>query len=262
MKVISYNIHKGFSLGNREYILESIRRAIRSTEADVLFLQEVVGENRERQEANDNTELETQFEYLADSVWHHFSYGKNAVYDGGHHGNAILSKYPIVQWENFDLSLNIPKSRRGALHSLIEVEGISIHLFCVHLGLLAAERKRQIKLLTKAIQTKVKPNEAVILAGDFNDWNRRISSNFFRDTGLIEVSQWQDGLANLSKKFRATFPSRLPALSLDRIYIRGLSLTSTEVLKGKPWSSLSDHCAVLANFDLTRNPPTDANLQE
>ena len=45
MKVLSYNIHKGFTIGNRSLVLEEIRHAIRTTHADLVCLQEVVGEN-------------------------------------------------------------------------------------------------------------------------------------------------------------------------------------------------------------------------
>ncbi len=41
-------------------------------------------------------ELDSQFAFLADEIWPHFAYGKNAIYSAGHHGNAILSKHPIL----------------------------------------------------------------------------------------------------------------------------------------------------------------------
>jgi endonuclease/exonuclease/phosphatase family metal-dependent hydrolase len=41
IKVLSYNIHKGFSPSNRRFVLQGIREGIRSTGADVVFLQEL-----------------------------------------------------------------------------------------------------------------------------------------------------------------------------------------------------------------------------
>lgn len=52
-----------------------------------------------------------QLEALADKQWPHFAYGRNAVYDNGHHGNAILSRYPIRETSNFDVSQHSTESR-------------------------------------------------------------------------------------------------------------------------------------------------------
>ncbi|MDO9195055.1 MAG: EEP domain-containing protein, partial [Rhodoferax sp.] len=41
IKVLTVNIHKGFSFFNRKFILHELREAIRSVGADVVFLQEV-----------------------------------------------------------------------------------------------------------------------------------------------------------------------------------------------------------------------------
>ena len=248
MKIISYNIHKGFSVGNRRFVLDSIRHAIRATSADILFLQEVVGENLRPRKHQKDLELAAQFEYLADSVWPHFSYGKNSVYDKGHHGNAILSKYPIEQWENIDLTQNVPASQRGALYSLIYVGDRKVHLFCAHLGLLANERKRQVSILAQEIKSRVEPGEAVILAGDFNDWHHRISPTLDTAVGLKEVSQSNGGTIRQRFGSKPTFPARFPVLSLDRVYYRDLGLKTSTVLKGAPWNKLSDHCAIFAEF--------------
>jgi endonuclease/exonuclease/phosphatase family metal-dependent hydrolase len=47
-----------------------------------------------------------------------------------------------------------------------------------------------------------------------------------------------------------TFPSAFPMLRLDRIYQRGFAVRSARVLRGKPWSQLSDHSPILAELEL------------
>ena len=106
MHLMSYNIHKGMNIGNRKSVLSGLRQYIRYAKADVVFLQEVAGDARHDIDVS-------QFEYLADSVWHHYAYGKNAVYDNRHHGNAILSKAPIVEWKNINISTNRFEHRVG-----------------------------------------------------------------------------------------------------------------------------------------------------
>src|SRR4051812_49407405 len=106
IRVLSYNIHKGFSAGNRQFVLNRIRTAIRDIHADLVLLQEVLGQHDKHGQLIENGPIRPQFEFLADSIWPHYAYGKNAVYTSGHHGNAILSKSPFSFWENLDISTN------------------------------------------------------------------------------------------------------------------------------------------------------------
>src|SRR5665811_987870 len=43
IKVLTVNIHKGFTFFNRKFILHELREAVRAVGADVVFLQEVTG---------------------------------------------------------------------------------------------------------------------------------------------------------------------------------------------------------------------------
>lgn len=47
----------------------------------------------------------THYEFLADTMWSDYAYGRNAVYPEGHHGNAVLSRFPIEYYENRDISV-------------------------------------------------------------------------------------------------------------------------------------------------------------
>jgi endonuclease/exonuclease/phosphatase family metal-dependent hydrolase len=133
LRVLSYNIHKGFSMGNRRFVLDGIRQAIRETSADLVFLQEVLGEHQDHKKKYPEWRKDSQFEFLADEVWPHYAYGKNAIYTSGHHGNAILSKYPFTFFENIDISTNRVE-QRGLLHGVIEIPGHKqpIHAICVY----------------------------------------------------------------------------------------------------------------------------------
>jgi endonuclease/exonuclease/phosphatase family metal-dependent hydrolase len=235
MRVLSYNIHKGFTVGNRSLVLEEIRHAIRASEADLVCLQEVVGENT-RHAALIDKWVDIQFEFLADEVWSHHAYGKNAVYDHGHHGNAILSKIPFTHYSNHDISI-LPFSQRGILHAVTE-EGV--HVLCAHFGLLAWERRHQIMRLRQVLKN-IPVNSPLVLAGDFNDWNEK-SHRQLIESGLREVMQ--DSIGRVQK----TFPARWPMFRMDRIYYRNLELKSAMRLDGKAWHKLSDHSPLVAEF--------------
>jgi len=240
LRVLSYNVHKGFCSANRQFLLKQIRESVRRVDAEVVFLQEVVGKNSRHAARVEGWVDEHQLEFLADSVWPHFSYGKNAVYDHGHHGNAILSKYPIIDSQNVDISL-YPRSQRGLLLSLIEP---GIYIICVHMGLLGWERHQQFKRLMAVIEEKVPAGAPLIIAGDFNDWSGSLHLRFTHTLKLREAS------VEVTGKLAKTFPAKRPVLRLDRIYYRGFNAVAAKRLSGEPWRSLSDHCGLYAELEM------------
>ena len=46
LKVLTVNTHKGFTALNRRFILHELRDAVRILSADLVFLQEVLGEHQ------------------------------------------------------------------------------------------------------------------------------------------------------------------------------------------------------------------------
>lgn len=252
LKILSYNIHKGFSMYNRRFVLTRIRDALRDIHPDLVFLQEVLGEHQVYRHRVLDWPEESQFEYLADEIWPHYAYGKNAVYTSGHHGNAILSKYPITHWDNIDVSTS-QMERRGILHAVLDIPAplvgesgrkpVPLHAICVHLGLLEADRARQIQRLVERIDSHVPHDEPLVICGDFNDWRLRATRPLRHQ---LEVSE---AFYSLNGSHARTFPSWMPALRLDRVYFRGMHAKSAKCLSGKPWSELSDHTALLVELD-------------
>lgn len=242
---MTYNIHKGFSAGNRHFILHGIKDALQEIDADVLFLQEIQGENHHHAARLENWPENTQLEFLADEIWHHHAYGKNAIYARGHHGNAILSKYTFIHWENINVSL-MKSASRSLLHGTLDIIGSKtrLHVICVHLGLFEQERARQLGQLIKRINSHVPHNEPLIIAGDFNDWRGRAEHYLSSILGVSEVFRERHG------RYERSFPAWLPVLPMDRIYSRGLEVTRCYPLKGQPWRRLSDHLPLVSEFKL------------
>ena len=183
-------------------------------------------------------------EFLADAYWLDWHYGKNAVYPRGHHGNAILSRYPLNKGLNYDLSA-YRFERRGALHSVFEKKRLnggmqSIHCFSIHLTLFERGRKRQITQLIDEI-SYLAHSAPVIIAGDFNDWRNSLGP-------LMASYGFQEVFEMLCGKPARTYPAFQPLLRMDRIYVRGLSARSARTLNH--WANLSDHIGLLAELDL------------
>lgn len=245
LKILTYNIHKGFSMGPKRFVLHQMKDALIQTGADLVFLQEIHGEQLEHEEKIEQWPAGSQFEFLADQIWQHYAYGKNAIYKEGHHGNAILSKYPFHLWENIDVAIH-KRASRSLLHGVISIPEtqIKLHVICIHLGLFRVERDQQLMTLCERIESHVPKNEPLIIAGDFNDWRSHAQSPLEIDMQLKEVFKILTG------EYAKTFPAIKPALAVDRIYYRNLHLKSGHRLTGGPWDDLSDHVPLMAEFEI------------
>lgn len=242
-KVLTINTHKGFTALNRRFILPELRDAVRAVSADIVCLQEVMGAHEAHSVRVDNWPETSHYEYLADTMWSDFAYGRNAVYPEGHHGNAVLSRFPISHFENRDISVE-GHEKRGMLHCQINLPGANIraHVICVHLGLHDAHRKAQLNLLCQLVN-ELPEGEPVIVAGDFNDWQQRANRQL-KQTGLDEV------FTRASGHPARTFPARFPLLRLDRIYVKNASASAPTALPLRQWRHLSDHAPLAVEIHI------------
>lgn len=254
--VATYNIHKGVSaFGTRARII-ALKDRIHELNPEILFLQEVQGRNNIYRLRHTMWPVEEQHNFLAGNHYHGV-YGMNAIYEHGHHGNALLSRFPIIESENYDVSAH-RFEERGILRGIINTPRGEIHCYVVHLGLLAFGRRRQNRVLIEMIRAFSPPSVPLIIAGDFNDWRDGLS-NILKST--LSVSEVFDTIPSkehprkfFGKKISSvarTFPAVYPMLCLDRMYVRGLSVESAEVLYGLQWAKLSDHAPIVARLRWT-----------
>jgi endonuclease/exonuclease/phosphatase family metal-dependent hydrolase len=239
--VLSLNINMGLDIRRRRFVLPALRDAIRSVGADVVLLQEVLGEHAGHARRHAGWPSQPQHEYLADTLWRHHAYGRNAVFTEGHQGNAVLSRFPISSQQNHDVSI-IGHEPRGLLHATLDVPGLHspLHVISVHLGLRESHRQCQVAALCDV--ARAIPRDApVLVAGDFNDWRLRGHAPLL-SSGLHEAFESAHG------RLARTFPARLPLLPLDRMYLRNLRTVELAVLGRSPWDRLSDHAGLHASL--------------
>jgi len=242
-RVLTANIHMGFDMLNRRFVLPQLREAIRTVGADIVFLQEVLGSHSRHARRWRAWPDAPHYEFLADSLWPQFAYGRNAVYPDGHHGNALLSKLPIVRHQNHDVSVAGHESR-GLLHCELELPGHpqTLHAICVHLGLREAHRRRQLDLLCEELAERVPSAAPVVVAGDFNDWRAPA-------IGACAAAAWWS-LRAQARAAGTQLSGALAAAALDRLYVRGLAVHEVAVHGAAPWSRLSDHLPLSAHLSL------------
>jgi len=241
----TYNIHKGFSQLARRMVIHELRDRLQGLAADILFLQEVLHTHSRHATRYREWPSRPQHEFIADAFWHEVAYGRNAVYPHGHHGNALLSRFPMLAQENLDISAHLFESR-GLLHCEIALgEGLpKLHCINVHLGLFERGRQWQIQALIDRIDVAVPHGAPLIIAGDFNDWRSKCD-RALTDALDLEV------FGEVRGRPARTFPSMLPVFRLDRIYARGLRVVDAHVHYATRGARMSDHAALAATFELT-----------
>ena len=244
LRVLTVNIHKGFNALNRRFVLHELREAVRAVGSDLVFLQEVEGASGPAGAAD----IGAQYEFLADEIWHDHAYGRNAVAEGQDHGNAVLSRLPVLGSCNHDVSLPGAEPR-GLLHCVLAqpAGGPELHVMCVHLGLSEAHRRHQLARLRETVLSEVPAEAPLVVAGDFNDWRLR-ADRLLLPCGLTEVFGHAHG------RNARSFPARLPLLRLDRIYVRGIAAYRPLALPHQPWARLSDHAPLAAEIELPEPP--------
>ncbi len=239
LRVATYNIHKGVQgVGpQRRLEIHNLGHAVEQLDADIVCLQEVRKLNRIEAKFFARWPDMPQADFLAPEGYEAI-YRTNAITRHGEHGNAMLTRWPVVSHQHEDIS-DHRFEQRGLLHSEVLVHGQAVHVVVVHLGLIKASRARQVEQLQRFIAREVPPEAPLLVAGDFNDWGTLV-------TNALHATQLRafEGLK------QPTFPSRLPLVQLDYVYARGLQPLGVHVPRGRIWWRMSDHLPLIAEFGL------------
>lgn len=243
LRVLSYNIHKCIGGIDRRYRPERIVETISHYEPDIVMMQEVDNGAKRSQR-------HSQVEILADMLkMPHYSWYPNVpVRGGGHHGNAILSRFPLLDSHNIDITTP-PKKRRSIIygrHRIAFEKGDekhtkTVHLFNMHLGLSQIERKIQLKKFLDAHPFRgIHHDTPVIVGGDLNDVYGNLGGKLLAPAGFRTV-----------EKLKATFPSYAPVRTLDGLYVRG-QVTLHKLMRSrlKIAKQASDHLPLIADLEI------------
>ena len=241
LRVATSNIHKGVQgLGPaRRLEIHHLGLAVEQLDADIVCLQEVRRMNHREAAYFERWPAVPQAQYLA-PLGYESVYRTNAFTRHGEHGNALLTRWPVIGHQHQDIS-DHRFEQRGLLHVQVQFQGVAVHVIVVHLGLVAGSRRRQVEQLQKFITREVPPGVPLVVAGDFNDWGpqlKRLLTGF----GLDEFDAAPRGAY--------TYPARLPVAQLDHVYVRGLTPLSLHVPRGRIWWRMSDHLPLIAEFQL------------
>lgn len=228
ISVGSYNIHSCVGLDRRRSPAR-IARVLAELGCDIYALQEVHNDA-----ARDGAR---QLDYLAERLEMTAVPGLRIVRHRAEYGNALLTRFPVIDVARYDLS--VPRLEpRGALDVELDAGDCRLRVIATHLGLSRKERRVQWQLLLEAVR-KAPPELPVVLVGDMNEWYPR--------SGLLRDAQRILGAALAP----AEFPSFAPFLSLTRIWVRpAAAIVSVEVHRSGAARIASDHLPMKAVVDV------------
>lgn len=233
LTVLSFNIHHGVG-GDGVFDLDRVADEIRRSRADVIGLQEVDRHYGERSAWTD------QPAELAQRLGMHVVYGANldleppaAGQPRRQYGTAILSRYPILDWQNTLLPKGKPaEEQRGLLEAVVNVRGVHVRVLNTHLQHNSADsRLLQAKVVAGAVVASEKP---VVLTGDLN-----------AVPTAPEITTITAHLRDGGSAF--TYPADVPTARIDYVLTNGLPLYS-KVLP----TAASDHRPVLTALAVWR----------
>jgi endonuclease/exonuclease/phosphatase family metal-dependent hydrolase len=245
LRVVTYNVHKCVGLDRRSSP-RRIAAVLREIDGDVVALQEMAFGEGSKAEHD-------QARFLGDALGFHVEVGANRLHRGAHYGNVVLSRYPLKGGRNHDLS--VPgRERRGCMRVDVELGSERVlHVFNLHLGTAAWERRRQGQ---KLIDEGILENDALVgprmVLGDFNDWRRELTPR------LLGARLNSLDIRNHLRRTR-TYPGLLPVTHLDHMFFDDLLELQNVVLhRTRRTLMASDHLPLAADFRWRTSPVEEA----
>ena len=227
----SYNIHKAIGLDRRRDP-DRIIAVLREIDADVVALQEADRRFGERQTVLPLASLRDHTPYQAVPLG-----GRPGSI--GWHGNALLVRRGI-DWAGADIVPLPTLEPRGAVRADLIIGGSKIRIVGMHLDLSGLRRRQQVRAILADL-ARPEAADATVLMGDLNEWAMHggCLREFGRDWRVLSCG--------------ASFPSRRPVASLDRIVISPhWRILESRVHHSALASRGSDHLPIHARLELPK----------
>jgi endonuclease/exonuclease/phosphatase family metal-dependent hydrolase len=225
----SWNVHECVG-GDGRRDPARVAAVLEEVSADIFALQEVHSDSRGESELD-------QARFLADSVYCEAVAGPTLERRGGHYGNLLLTRLPILSVRRHDLSV-AGREPRAALEGLLQGPGGLVRAVVTHLGLRARERTTQARRLLERLGAAA-PDETLVVLGDWNEW--------LPWRGALRLPRLRFGQFPAPR----TFPAWRPVLALDRVWVepRG-RLAHLSAHRSDLALRASDHLPLVARLQL------------
>lgn len=223
-RIVSYNVHACVGTDGR-FDPDRILYVLEALGADFVALQEF----EDRPHANG-----TLSEHFADRLGMHPYAGPTLRRKDAPYGNLMLASRKASRIRTHDLS-EPGAEPRGAIEATFDVGDRRLRFFATHLGLRATERRRQVIRLLEIVSAT--ESDITVLAGDVNEWR----PGAFTLRALARAFDFRTR--------SRTFPARVPALALDRIYVSpGTRVIGHYVDRSQRSRRASDHLPLVCDL--------------
>ena len=233
LRVLSYNIHHAEGVDHKLDV-ERIARVILSVEPDIVALQEVDQKARRTQSVDQPAEL-------ARLTKMNVAFGANIELQGGHYGNAVLSRFPITQHKNHLLPNLDHGEQRGVFTAMLQLPGFvdPLLFYATHLDHRPDEQERlsSANMINELITKH--PDQPALLAGDLNATPNSKTLQRFR-------SDWFP----VNNDPMPTIPVKQPSKQIDFILYRPQARWKVIEVKILDESIASDHRAIFTILEL------------
>jgi endonuclease/exonuclease/phosphatase family metal-dependent hydrolase len=233
LRVLSYNIHHAEGV-DRKLDVERIARVILSVKPDLVAIQEVDQKVKRSQVVDQPAELSrlTKMQVV---------FGANIELQGGHYGNALLSRFPIVRHKNHLLPNIDASEQRGVIEAEITLPDSkqSLLLFATHLDFRADDRERLASAKVINELAEKHREQPALLAGDLNATPESKTLEQF-------ASMW----TRANDIPRATIPVDQPKKQIDFILYRPQDRWKVMEVQVLDEAVASDHRAIFAVLEL------------
>ena len=248
-RLLTYNVHRCVGV-DRRLDIDRIVGVIAEHEPDIVCLQELdVGRAR--------TGFIDQACAIAEGLSMSFHFHPAMQVEAELYGDAILTSRP----ERLIRSASLPTVRgipglepRGALWSVIDIDGVQVNILNTHLGLVPREQRLQAQALAGP-DWLGHPDCAgpTILTGDFN------ATSMTRPYQLL-ANCLPDAQRTLGlKPSIKTFPSSFPAIRIDHCFVSSDIIVRSMSAPFSPLARMaSDHLPLIMDFDV--NPEATRRL--
>jgi len=226
LKTMTYNIHHGKDkVGNDN--LGKVIDLIRNEDADIIGLQEV-DKNMVR------TNFRDQLKEVADNLSMYYVYNPNLKIFNGEYGNGLLSKHPIIDWQNIIMP---GKEDRGFIRATILVNDSKVNVIVTHLGLDYEEREKHYKIIRPYLEIY---DDNLIIQGDFNTLDN--------DINILNLEKKYDDTASVtSNRYMPTLNIFKSENRIDYIFItKNIRVLSYNVKKVE----YSDHYPIISELEI------------
>ena len=239
-RIMTYNVHRCVGVDGKLDVARTAK-VIAQCRPDIVALQELdVGRAR--------TGGVDQAHAIAQLLGMSFHFHPAFKVEEERYGDAILSTTPIRVIKAGPL----PGSRavrglepRGALWVKLRLGGVELDVVNTHLGLVPHEQRAQAAaLMSHDWMARADCTDPAILLGDFNATPGRAAYRRL-------ASQLRDAQVDGPRRRTATFPSRLPMLSIDHVFVsRSVRVTRVQAPGGAMQRTASDHLPLVVDFDI------------